>query len=113
MIRTTAFHLSLLVILTLATGCASAPGPTRPSTLSSAPATLAPADCRQLSADIAKAEEAKRAAMEKEKNARKPIVPFMAAARFVSNKSAADRTDKQINTPRAEFTRQGCDRQGI
>ena len=107
--------LSLLFVVTiLATGCVSAPiaSPTPPPTTAALPANTAAINCRQLSTEIANAEAAKRAALEKEKSARKPIVPFVAAAHYIGSKSAAEKTDRQISTLRAEFSRQGCDRHG-
>jgi hypothetical protein len=107
--RLTRSFSSSLVIAVLAAGCAGAPSVSKASV---EPTASPAADCNQLGADIARAEDAKRAAMEKEKNARKPIVPFVAAVHYISSKSAAAETDRQIKELRAYFTRQGCDRHG-
>jgi len=72
----------------------------------------AASDCRQLGGDIAKTEQARRAALEKQKDAWKVVVPFAVAARYASGKSALAQADKQLAQLRAEFTGQGCDRHG-
>jgi len=87
------------VLLALLAGCASAPA-TR--------AAPKAADCRQLSAEIASAEEARRAAMEKQQSAWKAVIPFAVAARYASAKSSSGRADQRRAELQTQFKRQGC-----
>jgi hypothetical protein len=96
---------SLLVIVALATGCASIP------TAATKQASRAAHDCSQLSAEIAKTEQTKRAALEKQKGAWKTIVPLVVAARYASGKSAVAQADKQLDKLQTEFNAKGCDRE--
>lgn len=90
--------LLLLALAVLAPGCASPP----PS-----PAAAAPG-CRQLAAEITRTQETRRAALEKEQNAWKAVIPFAVAARYASGRSAAGKADKRLQELRAEYSRQGC-----
>lgn len=96
----------LLVVAALATGCATAP--------TSAPAatSVAATDCRQLAAEIARTEEARRAALEKEQGAWKAVIPFAVAARYASGKSDGENAEQRLAALNAEFSRQGCHRHG-
>jgi len=100
--RKNALFPALLTIAMLAGGCASSP-PERPA----APA-LAVTDCDRLAAEIARAEQNRQAGLEKEKNAWKVIVPFAVAARYVSGKSLAEQSGRQVESLRAEYDRKGC-----
>lgn len=99
--------LLLFAVALLSAGCASTP--TANSTSAAAPAP----NCRQIEADIAKAESDKRAALKKEQNAWKAVVPFVVVAQYVSGKSAADSAGKQLDKLQAEFALQGCTRHGL
>jgi len=112
MTRTKRSFVSTFVIAVLATGCASIARASDRPAAQAAPAATVATDCQQLGADISRVEDNKRAAIEKEKNARKPIIPVVAIAHYVSSKSTAETTDRQIKELRAEFSRQGCDRHG-
>jgi hypothetical protein len=102
MSRRTLLVSSPIATTALAIGCASTP------TESTAPTQSAVRDCHQLSAEIAVAEAEKHAALEKEKGAWKAVVPFVVVARYADGKLAANKSDKQLDKLRAEFTRQGC-----
>jgi hypothetical protein len=97
---------SLFTIAALAAGCASAPSVPAHSASTTGP------DCRQLSAEIAQTEQAKRAALEKQRGAWKTIVPFVVAARYVSAKSAVEQADQRLGELHSQFNVQGCDRYG-
>jgi hypothetical protein len=98
---------SLISVAVLATGCASAPS-AYPVT-----ATAVTPDRRQLDAEIAQARAQKRAAVSKEQEAWKAVVPYVVMARYVSAKSGAETADKQLAKLEAEFTRQGCARHDL
>jgi hypothetical protein len=112
--RSTLSISSLFAITILAAGCASTPDTVTTSEAKAAePVTVATPDCSQLEAEIAQAAADKRAALKKEQDAWKAVVPFAVAARFVSGKSAAESADKRFARLQAEFTRQGCTRHGL
>lgn len=104
MTRTALLLSSLLAVAALASGCATSPTRPSPATTTTAP------DCRQLRAEIARTEEARRAALEKEQGAWKAVIPFVVAARYASGKSDAEQADQRLATLNAEFSRQGCHR---
>jgi len=106
MTRVTPVPLSLMAVAALAAGCAGAPA------ASNKPAASTSSPCSRLDVEIADTEEARRAALEKEKGAWKAVVPFAVAARYASGKSAADQADRQLDKLHADFHRQGCDRHG-
>ena len=95
---------SLLTIAILATGCASTP------TAVAKQASTAVPDCSQLSAEIAKTEQTRRAALEKQKGAWKTVVPFVVAARYASGKPAVEQADKKLDKLHTEFSALGCNR---
>lgn len=98
---------SLVAIATLATGCTHAPA------AATAPSASATTDCRQLSAQIASAEQARRAAREQEKEAWKAVVPFAVVARYAKGKAAAENADKQLDKLYADFKLKGCQPHGV
>jgi len=106
---------SLMAAAAFAAGCAGTP--TAPGKAGVPPAGLsagaASSDCRELSAGIAKAENARRAAQEREKDAWKAIVPFAVVARKAGGKADAEKAGKQLEQLRTEYRRQGCDRTDI
>ena len=77
-----------LAVVALLTGCAGAPRAQAPAEAISG--------CSELQTEIAAAEEAKRAAMEKQQHAWKAIVPFAVAARYADAKSAAADADQRV-----------------
>ncbi|WP_280155504.1 hypothetical protein [Piscinibacter sp. XHJ-5] len=91
-----------LIVATLAAGCASGPGP------AGRPPAPAPADCSAVATEIARVEEARRAAAEKHEGAWKAVIPFAVAARYASGKAAAGEADRQLSELHAESHRQGC-----
>jgi ABC-type transporter MlaC component len=97
----------LFAVVLLSAGCASTPTASSTSAATSAP------NCHQIEADIAKAESDKRAALRKEQNAWKAVVPFVVAAQYVSGKSAANSAGNQLDKLQAEFKLQGCTRHGL
>lgn len=106
---------SLLAVATLTAGCAGLPGP-GPGPLPPLPAAREPSaqaptarDCQAIRGDIANAEAAKRAAAANEKDAWKAVIPFAVAAKYVSSKSAANQSDRQLERLRAELSAQGCE----
>lgn len=107
MTRTVLTVSSLFAITILAAGCASTP------TANPEQTAAVVSDCRQLDAEMAKAEADKRKALAKEQGAWKAVVPFVVVGQYVSGKSAAQRADKQLETLYAEHTRQGCPRRGL
>jgi hypothetical protein len=90
--------LASLLVAALA-GCASTPGGVT---------SAAAQDCRQLGAEIARSEEAKREALDKQQNAWKAVIPFAVVARYASGKSAAAEADGRLADLKAGFARQGC-----
>jgi len=83
--------------------CASAP---QPSPQAAAAAT--PPTCAQLDEQLARAEEARRAADEKGQNAWKAVVPFAVAARYASGKAAANEAEEAITGLRSQAALRGC-----
>ena len=111
----TSKFVSLLVASALVAGCAGTRPPTGksgalPATL---PADTPTADCRDLGAEIAKFENARRAAQEKERDAWKAVVPFAVVARKASGRADTEKAEKKLEKLRAEYTQQGCDRTGV
>jgi hypothetical protein len=101
------FALPLCLLLgAVGTGCATAPS------VAALPAASRGLDCSQLEAQIAHAEDARRAALEKEQNAWKVIVPFAVAARYASGKTAVAEAEQRLAQWRAESIRLGCDSHG-
>lgn len=101
------FTLHLLFLFSItALGCANAP------TAPVASGATSGLDCAQLGAQVAQAEAARHAALEREQNAWKVIVPFAVAARYATSKSAVADADERLAQLRAESTRQGCDPRG-
>ena len=66
---------------------------------------LPPIDCTQLEAEIARAEEARRAALEQSETAWKAVVPFVVLARKAKAKSALDEADRKLAELKAQATR--------
>lgn len=115
MTRTSLEFVSLLIALSFAAGCAGNPPSTNnagalPATRS---ANSSVADCRELEAGIANAENAKRTAQEKERDAWKAVIPFAVMARKASSKADAEKAGKQLEKLHVEYTRQDCERTGV
>jgi hypothetical protein len=72
------------------------------------PTAAAPADCSAIGTEIAHAEEARRAATQKQDDAWKAVVPFAVAARYASGKAAVADADRQLAELRTESDRRGC-----
>lgn len=65
-------------------------------------------DCTRVGAEIARADEAKRVALEQGENAWKAVVPFVVLARKASSKTAAGEADKKLAELRQHAQQQGC-----
>lgn len=89
----------LLLALAGLAGCASSP---------KAPSALAMTDCTQLRAEIARAEDDKRAALDKKENAWKAVIPFAIAAQYGVGLRAADAADKRLGELGSQSQRHGC-----
>lgn len=87
--------------------------PVAPAPAVATTTATAKADCGQIKAEMLGLEQARKAALEKEQNAWKAIVPFVVAARYASGKSEAEKTGRRLEELRAESNRQGCARDGI
>jgi hypothetical protein len=94
-------RLALLLGPLVLAGCA-ATAPTRPD------AATAVSDCNLLFAEIGEAEQAQRAAREKQETAWKAVVPFAIAGRYASGKSEASDAEERLAELRAAWSRQGC-----
>jgi uncharacterized small protein (DUF1192 family) len=83
-------------------GCASAPAAPQP--------TLAPAasTCEALQAEIDRTEAARRAALDRQQNAWKAVVPFAVAGRYASGKSAVAEAEQRLSALNAELRQQSC-----
>jgi hypothetical protein len=66
------------------------------------------ADCTALDAEIARVEQARRAAIEQNDNAWKAVVPFVVLARKASAKSALEDADKRLAELKAQAQAQRC-----
>ena len=64
--------------------------------------------CAQLDEQLARTEEARRAADEKGQNAWKAVVPFAVAARYASGKAAANEAEDTIAELRSQAALRGC-----
>lgn len=97
----TRFALPLVVSLAavVSAGCASSPKPSR------APAMN---DCNQLRGEIARAEDEKRAAREKQEDAWKVVIPFAVVAQYVSGKTAVEEADRRLAELGGQSKRAGC-----
>ena len=100
-------HSSLVATLLalLMAACASAP-----QQLPDAATVAMPSmpTCAQLEEQLARAEEARRAADEKGQNAWKAVVPFAVAARYASGKAAANEAEDTIAALREQAALRGC-----
>jgi hypothetical protein len=65
-------------------------------------------ECSRLRIEIAGAESAKRAAVQKQQNAWKAVVPFAVLAQHSSATSKVADADKRLNELHAELTRRNC-----
>lgn len=72
------------------------------------PRTLPATECAHVAGEIARTDEARRAAVEEGDNAWKAIVPFVVLARKASSKAALDEADKKLAELKAQSLRQGC-----
>lgn len=103
-------------LLLLLGACAATPAPTQ--LMASPPAgvgglaagtTLSAAlGCAPLEEQIARAEQARRAAREKEDNAWKAVVPFAVAARYASGRAAQNDAQQTLDGLRAQAAQLGC-----
>jgi hypothetical protein len=98
-----------LSVAALMAACAHAPGAA--PTAAPAPSAGAAADCSSLGAQVAQAERDQRAALERQRDAWKVVVPFAVAARYAGAKRAGADADEHLAELQAEFSRRGCDRQ--
>ena len=64
--------------------------------------------CDALMAQMAAAEDDKKAATQKKKDAYKARVPILVAARFANGQSEMAHADQRIGAMQAEFDRLGC-----
>lgn len=64
--------------------------------------------CAQIDEQLARAEEARRAANEKGQNAWKAVVPFAVAARYASGKAASNEAEEAIAGLRSQAALRGC-----
>lgn len=90
-----------LLALALAAGATLAGA----QTPSFGPRTLPATDCAQLAQDIARTDEARRAAVEEGDNAWRAIVPFVVLARKASSKAAVEEADKRLADLKAQAQR--------
>lgn len=74
--------------------------------LATEPAQPAP-PCTHIEAEVARAEEARRAAVEQSDNAWKAVVPFVVLARKASAKSALEEAEKKLAALKAQAAQ--CD----
>jgi hypothetical protein len=65
-------------------------------------------ECTQLEIERARAEQAKRSALEQGDKAWKAIVPFVVLARKASSKAAADEADQKLAELRQQSLRLEC-----
>lgn len=72
------------------------------------PRTLPTSDCTQLAAEIERAEEARRVAVEEGENAWKAIVPFVVLARKASSKATVEEADRKLADLKGQSLRQRC-----
>ena len=93
-----------LAFATVLFGCATAPQPSSSAT----PAAVRELDCRQLSAEIAAAKEVQRAALDKEENAWKAVIPVAVVARYAQGKKAAGEAQQRIGELQAAAQRKAC-----
>jgi hypothetical protein len=93
--------LRLLAVVTLISGCASAP-------TSETAAAAAISECKDLNAEIAAVEEAKRESLAKQQDAWKVVIPFAVLGRYAGAKSAVAEADQRLNELRSEFAHQNC-----
>ena len=65
-------------------------------------------ECSRLRSEMAGLETAKRAAVQKQQDAWKAVVPFAVLAQHSSATSKVADADKRLNELNAELTRRGC-----
>lgn len=94
---------ALFEIASLIAGCTHAPAKSAAS-----PGAVV-ADCRQLGAEIASTEAARRAAQEKEKEAWKAVLPFAVVARHAKGKAEGAQAEQRLAGLRSQYGRQGCE----
>ena len=80
------------------------------ATLTAAAAPGLPGDaCLQVAADLERAEQARKAAVDKGDNAWKAVLPFVVVALKASSKAAVDEADRQLAALRRQAEAGGCD----
>jgi hypothetical protein len=72
------------------------------------PAVASSTQCDRLHAEVAIAEQTKRAAVQKQDTAWKAVIPFAVIAQHSSATAKVADADKRLNDLNAELTRQGC-----
>jgi hypothetical protein len=65
-------------------------------------------DCSRVGAEIARAEEARRAALEQGESAWKAVVPLVVLARKASSKAAASDAERKLGELRQQAQQEGC-----
>lgn len=87
------------IFVLLSAGCAQNP---------SAESAAAPANCEQVRAQIAQAEQQRAAALEKQETAWKKVVPFAVLGQRASAKAEIGAADQRLAQMRPEAVRMGC-----
>ncbi|HEX6707973.1 MAG TPA: hypothetical protein VF169_24750 [Albitalea sp.] len=90
-------RISACALAAMLTACASAPQP-----------ASIPTDCAELHTEIARAEDARRAALDQQQSAWKAVIPFAMAARHASGKSAVADADRRLAELHAQSAQQAC-----
>ena len=94
--------ITLLVCMLQAAGCASAPA--RP--------VAASLECSQLPGEIARTERERRAALEKQQDSWKLVLPLVVAARFAIGMSEVGDSNDRLSELRAQFRVKDCVKHG-
>ena len=99
-IRLTAIALASSVAAACLGGCAT-PGST------TSQAAAAP-DCGQVATEVARAEAARQAALERQRGAWKAVIPFAVAGTVVAARRAEDDAERRIGELKREAALRGC-----
>lgn len=94
--------IALLACTLQAAGCASAPA--RP--------VAASLECKQLSGEMARTELERRAALEKQQDSWKLVLPLVVAARFAIGMSEVSDSNDRLSELRAQFRYKNCANHG-
>lgn len=98
----------IVVLAAAAVLCGCAGGPTTRTVAKTAAGKTVPADCNELNAQLASAQERKSAAAAGQRDAWKVVIPFAVAARYVGASASANDADKEISQLQADRQRAGC-----